>query len=142
MQYRVLVIAVDRQEVGIDGRSAIQEFTEKTGTPVISIINAIELYRYLKENSPKKLFETQGQIDQLREKIQEKEELGFNTEKIESEIRKLQALQESLKTENIERIKKYLRVYGTKWAAEFTRRRTREKPPRNSQARFRCRLWF
>ncbi len=118
LKYRILVIGVDRQEVGIDGKSAIQEFTEKTETPVISITNAIELYKYLRENSPKKLFKIQEQIDLLREETQQREGLGYHTEEIEFEIRRLQALQESLKTENIERIKKYLRVYGTKKAIE------------------------
>jgi|GEM_PF-141554 orotidine-5'-phosphate decarboxylase len=46
-QIVALVIAVDRQEVGIDGKSAIQEFTEKTGIPVYSILKATEIRQYL-----------------------------------------------------------------------------------------------
>ena len=46
--YPALVIAVDRQEVGTSGRTAIEEFTEKTGIPVFSIINTSEIYQYLK----------------------------------------------------------------------------------------------
>lgn len=48
LQYPALVIAVDRQEVGIDGKSAIDEFTQKTGIPVASIITASEICQYLK----------------------------------------------------------------------------------------------
>ncbi len=49
--YLRLAIAVDRQEVGIDGKSAVEEFTEKTKIPVSSIVNAVDIYRYLKEES-------------------------------------------------------------------------------------------
>ncbi len=44
-----LVIAVDRQEVGVDGKSAIKEYEAQTGTKVISIVNASEIYQFLKE---------------------------------------------------------------------------------------------
>jgi orotate phosphoribosyltransferase len=48
----LLVIGVDRQEVGAgaSGRSAIEEYEERTGTKVISVVNALDIYRYLKEN--------------------------------------------------------------------------------------------
>lgn len=42
-----LVIAVDRQETDIHGKSAIKEFTEKTGIPVYSILKATEIVQYL-----------------------------------------------------------------------------------------------
>lgn len=42
-----VVIAVDRQEVDADGRSAIERFTEKTGIPVYSILKATEIVQYL-----------------------------------------------------------------------------------------------
>ncbi len=45
----VLAIAVDRQEVGIDGKSAIEEYEAKTGTRVISIIKATDILEDLKE---------------------------------------------------------------------------------------------
>ncbi|MFH1838630.1 MAG: orotidine 5'-phosphate decarboxylase / HUMPS family protein [Candidatus Kuenenbacteria bacterium] len=44
----LLAIAVDRQEVGINGREAIIEYQKKTGTKVISIVNAIDIYNILK----------------------------------------------------------------------------------------------
>lgn len=50
----LLSIAVDRQEVGIDGRSAIEEYEQKTGTMVSSIVNAVDIYNFLKENIPVK----------------------------------------------------------------------------------------
>jgi orotidine-5'-phosphate decarboxylase len=45
----LLAIAVDRQEVAIDSREAIAEYQEKTGTQVISIVNAVDVYNILKE---------------------------------------------------------------------------------------------
>ena len=42
-----LVIAVDRQETDVHGKSAIKEFTEKTGIPVYSILKATEILQYL-----------------------------------------------------------------------------------------------
>ena len=49
----LLAIAVDRQEVGIDasGKSAIEQYQEKTGTQVISIVNAVDVYNILKEGN-------------------------------------------------------------------------------------------
>ena len=46
----VLAIAVDRQEVGIDGKSAIEEYERKTGTRVSSIVSASDIYQYMKEH--------------------------------------------------------------------------------------------
>jgi len=43
----LLAIAVDRQEVGIDGKSAIKEYEEKTGIKVVSVINALDVIKYL-----------------------------------------------------------------------------------------------
>lgn len=45
----LLAIAVDRQEVAIDSREAITEYQEKTGTKVVSIVNAIDIYNILKD---------------------------------------------------------------------------------------------
>lgn len=50
----LLAIAVDRQEVGIDGESAIEEYEQKTGTRVTSVINALDVYNFLRENAPVK----------------------------------------------------------------------------------------
>lgn len=51
-QFPLLAIAVDRQEVGIDGKSAIAEYEAKTGTRVASIISAREVYEFLRKNVP------------------------------------------------------------------------------------------
>ncbi len=48
LQYPALVIAVDRQEAGINGKSAIDEFTQKKGIPVASIVSTSEIYQHLK----------------------------------------------------------------------------------------------
>ncbi len=48
-KYPVLALAVDRQEVGIDGKSAIKEYEAKTGTKVVSVVNAVEIYQFLNE---------------------------------------------------------------------------------------------
>lgn len=45
-----MTIAVDRQEVTIDGKNAIDEFEEKTGTKIISIVNAVDIYNFLRED--------------------------------------------------------------------------------------------
>jgi len=50
-EFPILAIAVDRQEVGIDGKSAIAEYEVATGTRVVSIINAQDVYTYLTENA-------------------------------------------------------------------------------------------
>ncbi|MDO8508158.1 MAG: orotidine 5'-phosphate decarboxylase / HUMPS family protein [Nanoarchaeota archaeon] len=55
----LLAIAVDRQEVAIDSREAIAEYQEKTGTKVVSIVNAVDVYNVLKEGNlaPQKALE-------------------------------------------------------------------------------------
>ena len=54
--FPLLVIGVDRQEVGIDatGRSAIEEYEQKTGTRVVSVVNALDVYDFLRRNAPVK----------------------------------------------------------------------------------------
>lgn len=47
----LLAIALDRQEVGIDGNSAIKEYEAKTGTRVISAVSATDVLDYLKEQA-------------------------------------------------------------------------------------------
>ena len=49
LEYVGLVIAVDRQEVGPDGKDAIKQFEQKTGIPVISIVDILEIKTYLSE---------------------------------------------------------------------------------------------
>ncbi|MBI4089465.1 MAG: orotidine 5'-phosphate decarboxylase [Candidatus Levybacteria bacterium] len=46
--FPLLTIGVDRQEVGIDGKGAIEGYERKTGTKVISIATALEIYDFLK----------------------------------------------------------------------------------------------
>jgi orotate phosphoribosyltransferase len=47
----LLIIGVDRQEVGTEysRQSAIEKYEKKTGTKVISVVNATEIYNFLKE---------------------------------------------------------------------------------------------
>ena len=47
IEIQAFIIGVDRQEVGIDGKNAIEELTKTTGIPVISIISSYDIYRYL-----------------------------------------------------------------------------------------------
>ena len=53
LKFLSVVIAVDRQEVGIDGKNAIKEFTDKTGIPVKSIVSISDILEYLKNNKAK-----------------------------------------------------------------------------------------
>ena len=46
--YTLLAIALDRQEVGIDGKNAVDEFSKKSGIPVISIVTASQVYDHLR----------------------------------------------------------------------------------------------
>ena len=48
-EYPLLVIAVDRQEVGIDGTSAIERYSSDKGTKVLAVVTAAEIYDYLKD---------------------------------------------------------------------------------------------
>jgi orotate phosphoribosyltransferase len=52
-KYPVLAIALDRQEVAIDGKSAIEEYEQKTGTKVVSVVNATDVLDYLTEQIEK-----------------------------------------------------------------------------------------
>lgn len=62
----LLAIAVDRQEVAIDGKSAIAEYEERTGTKVVSVVNALDVYDFLKENQPEKAKELVRLANYLR----------------------------------------------------------------------------
>ena len=48
-RFPLLAIALDRQEVAIDGKSAIEEYEKKTGTKVVSVVKATDVLDYLKE---------------------------------------------------------------------------------------------
>lgn len=52
LKYIGLVIAVDRQEVGLNGINAIKQFEEKTDIPVYSIVTISEIIEHL-ENTKK-----------------------------------------------------------------------------------------
>lgn len=47
-EYPLLAIAVDRQEVGIDGTSAIQKYEKDTGTKVVSIVSVSDIFEFFK----------------------------------------------------------------------------------------------
>jgi orotidine-5'-phosphate decarboxylase len=85
-EYPLLAIALDRQEAGIDGKSAIAEYEAKTGTKVISVIRATDVLDFLKNMA-------------LSE--------SSNAEKI------------AVTLKQIERLSRYLRVYGTDEARAY-----------------------
>ena len=84
LQYPCVGIAVDRQEVATSGKSAIEEFTEKTGIKVVSAVNALDVIDYFSENL--------GGIPYMSG------EIAVSTEQLSEAIR---------------RMSNYLRVYGT-----------------------------
>jgi len=53
LKFPALMIAVDRQEVGLDGKNAIKEFSDKTGIPVMSIVSISDILEYLKKDKAK-----------------------------------------------------------------------------------------
>jgi len=83
----LLSIAVDRMEVGIDGKGAIEEYEQKTGTKVVSILNASDIISYLDEflQKSKCIFKMSGEV----------------------------FMNETQLRESIKRMGNYLRVYGT-----------------------------
>src|SRR3989344_114197 len=48
LQYPLLVISFDRQEVGVDGRSAIASFSENTGIPISSVVNVSDMANHFR----------------------------------------------------------------------------------------------
>ncbi|MBI4154766.1 orotidine 5'-phosphate decarboxylase [Candidatus Woesearchaeota archaeon] len=131
--YPVLVIGVDRQEVGIDGKSAIEEYEKNTGTKVVSIVTASEVYSFLKELSLEKLEKVRQEIHETNFIISD---LGTRVDPtpvsdknlIKGLINELAAAKENLKRLNdlaitydpgsLSRLATYLRVYGTRVAKE------------------------
>jgi orotate phosphoribosyltransferase len=49
LQFPALVIGVDRQEVGPDGKDAATAFTEATGIPVAPVVRMTDVLGYLDE---------------------------------------------------------------------------------------------
>lgn len=117
----LLAIAVDRQEVGIDGKGAIEEYEQKTGTRVTSIVNALDVYNYLKASEllPKvrqELSETKTNLAELEERLKtspEDEGIKGDIAHLRTYKERLEKTEKSLTPENIERMSTYLRVYGT-----------------------------
>ncbi len=66
LKFPALVIAVDRQEVGLDGKSAIKEFEQKTKIPVFSIVSISEIIAYLSEKGKLTPAEKQKILDYLK----------------------------------------------------------------------------
>jgi orotidine-5'-phosphate decarboxylase len=50
-QLPLLAIALNRQEVGIDGRNAIEEYEKRTGTKVVSVVKAVDVLDCLKDET-------------------------------------------------------------------------------------------
>lgn len=67
VKFSALVIAVDRQEVRLDGKSAIKEFEQKTKIPVFSIVCVSEIIAYLSEKGKMTSAEKQRIVEYLKE---------------------------------------------------------------------------
>jgi orotidine-5'-phosphate decarboxylase len=87
-EYPLLAIALDRQEVGIDGKSAIAEYEKKTGTKVISVIKATDVLDYLRN----KVFSDSSDSETI-----------------------------AIAMRQIERLSRYLMVYGTDNARAYAK---------------------
>ena len=115
----LLAIAVDRQEVAIDSREAIAEYQEKTGTKVISIVNASDIINFL-NNPPlmatglKYNVHVSNQKVILLEKRLELEKSVADISDLDFEIERLGMLEAIFSPESISRLANYIRVYGTK----------------------------
>ncbi len=124
----LLVIGVDRQEVGIDatGRSAIEEYEKNTGTRVVSIVNALEVYNFLKEVSLEGLLKVRQEIIEVSNQVLDLEkrvDADQSPQIDESLIKELASARENLGRLNnlaltydpksLTRLATYLRVYGT-----------------------------
>lgn len=67
VKFPALVIAVDRQEVGLDGKSAIKEFEQKTKIPVFSIVSVSEIIEHLSEKGKLAPAEKQKILEYLKQ---------------------------------------------------------------------------
>lgn len=57
-----LVIALDRQEVGLDGKNAVRSFEEKFGIKTVSIVNASNISTYLEDEMAKPERDRNGKV--------------------------------------------------------------------------------
>jgi len=67
IKFPAMVIAVDRQEVGVDGKSAIEEFEQKTKIPVFSIVSVSEIIDYLSQKGQMSPTEKQRLVEYLKQ---------------------------------------------------------------------------
>lgn len=67
VKFPALVIAVDRQEVGVDGKSAIEEFEKKTKISVFAIVSICEIVEYLSETEKMTSAEKQRIVEYLKQ---------------------------------------------------------------------------
>ena len=78
VKFPALVIAVDRQEVGLDGKSAIDNFEQKTKIPVFSIVSVSEIIKCLSEKGQMDPAEKQKMLDYLKQYGTDKIKCGLN----------------------------------------------------------------
>ena len=117
----LLAIAVDRQEVGIDGKSVIEEYEHKTGTKVVSIVNALDVFDFLTKpptmNSgltyDKDVSNRKTLLIEKRSKL---EKSVADIGDLDLEIEMLGKLEAIFSPGSIKRLATYLRVYGTEAA--------------------------
>src|SRR3989338_3445842 len=120
-QLPLLAIAVDRQEVRIDGKSAIEEYEHKTGTKVVSIVNALDVFDFLTKpptmNSgltyDKDVSNRKTLLIEKRSKL---EKSVADIGDLDLEIEMLGKLEAIFSPGSIKRLATYLRVYGTEAA--------------------------
>jgi orotate phosphoribosyltransferase len=67
LTYSGLVVGVDRQEIGENGKNAVDEFTAETGIRVYSIVTATEILERLTETGDITPLNRQRFIDYIRE---------------------------------------------------------------------------
>jgi orotate phosphoribosyltransferase len=78
VKFPALVIAVDRQEVGLDGKSAIEEFEQKTKIPVFSIVSVSEIIEYLSGKGQMDFAQKQKMFEYLKQYGVEKVKKAIN----------------------------------------------------------------
>ncbi|MFH1710988.1 MAG: orotidine 5'-phosphate decarboxylase / HUMPS family protein [Nanoarchaeota archaeon] len=118
----LLAIAVDRQEVATDSREAIAEYTEKTGTKVVSIVNAVDVYNVLKGGSLERLPEIQKEKNELTTKRTELDKYSLEDRaSLDFKIEELSRLEAAFNPRALKRLANYMRVYGTKEARDGVR---------------------
>ncbi|MCK5233617.1 MAG: orotate phosphoribosyltransferase [Candidatus Aenigmarchaeota archaeon] len=72
LKFPALVIAVDRQEMSVDEKSAIGEFQNKTKIPVISIVSINEIVEHLSETGKISAAEKESVLEYLKQYGDEK----------------------------------------------------------------------